>query len=37
MCAYLDGVVSKSTDNLVVVILQAIHPLAPLTATVDAL
>lgn len=34
---YLDSVISKATDDFVVIVLQAVHPLARLTAAVDAL
>ena len=33
---YLDGIVSESTDNLLVVILQAVDSLAVLTVTLDS-
>jgi hypothetical protein len=33
----LDGVIPKATDDFVVIVLQAVHPLAGFTAAVDAL
>ena len=33
----LDSVIPKATDDLVVIVLQTVHPLARLAAAVDAL